>query len=358
MGPAKRTRRESPRASWRAPCQAPASRPTSPKSGRRSRSSSNRVIWSSSWARAISGRCPISWRNKSNLAWLSGLDHAAPDRPLDKLTSFNIGGPADYFVETAEPGPLVSGCWQREIPYLLLGAGTNLLVGDGGVEGLVIRDVNRGFKQDGDRVFGGAGLKMMRLARLAADHDLTGLEFAIGIPGTVGGAVYQNAGCWGSEVKDVLAGAEGDGVHWQPADLGLGYRTSAFREGALRGHLIAGAWFQLRPGDGHASREQMATWTAERKQTQPVATKNCGSVFKNPSGDSAGRLVEAAGLKGAREGAALISTKHANFIENAGGATAADVRKLIERAREAVLKQFGVALETEVELVGREKPRS
>src|SRR5207302_664379 len=267
MGPAKRTRRESPRASWRAPCQAPASRPTSPKSVRRSRSSSNRVIWSSSWARAISGRCPISWRNKSNLAWLSGLDHAAPDRPLDKLTSFNIGGPADYFVETAEPGPLVSGCWQREIPYLLLGAGTNLLVGDGGVEGLVIRDVNRGFKQDGDRVFGGAGLKMMRLARLAADHDLTGLEFAIGIPGTVGGAVYQNAGCWGSEVKDVLAGAEGD---------------------------------------------------------------------------AAGR----------------ISTKHANFIEHAGGATGADVRKLIERAREAVLKQYGVALETEVELVGREKPRS
>jgi UDP-N-acetylmuramate dehydrogenase len=194
---------------------------------------------------------------------------------------------------------------------------------------------------------------MMRLARLAADLDLVGLEFAIGIPGTVGGAVYQDAGCWGTEVREVLVGVEGDSTAWRPHELDLGYRSSAFREGGLRGELITGAWFQLRPGDGAAAKEQMARWTAERLRTQPIKSKSCGSVFKNPPGDSAGRLVEAAGLKGAREGGAVISSKHSNFIENTGGATAADVIRLIERAREAVAERFVVTLEPEVEMIGR-----
>ncbi len=295
----------------------------------------------------------MSWRSSSNLAWLRALSGVAEDHPLARHTSFNIGGPADFFVETADPAPVLRSARERGIPARVMGAGTNLLIGDGGVEGIVLRDVDRRFRREGDRVFAGAGLKMMRLARLAADLDLVGIEFAIGIPGTVGGAVYQDAGCWGTEVREVLVEVEGDGRAWMPDELDLGYRSSAFREGGLRGELITGAWFQLRPGDGAAARKQMARWTAERLRTQPIKSKNCGSVFRNPPGDSAGRLVEAAGLKGAREGGAVISLKHANFIENSGGATAADVRRLIERARAAVADSFGVTLEPEVEMIGR-----
>ena len=295
----------------------------------------------------------MSWRSSGNLTWLRSLPGVAEAHPLARHTSFNIGGPADFFVEMADPAAALRGARERGIPARVIGAGTNLLVGDAGVEGLVLRDVDRRFRREGDRVFGGGGLKMMRLARLSADLDLVGLEFAIGIPGTVGGAVYQDAGCWGTEVREVLVEVVGDGIAWPPGDLDLGYRSSAFREGALHGQLITGAWFQLRPGDGAAAREQMTRWTAERLRTQPIKSKNCGSVFKNPPGDSAGRLVEAAGLNGAREGGAAISPKHSNFIENTGGATAADVRRLIQRAQAAVAERFAVALEPEVEMIGR-----
>ena len=295
----------------------------------------------------------MSWRSAANLAWLRSLPGLEEGRSLARLTSFNIGGAADFLVETSTPGPILRQAAERAIPARVIGAGTNLLISDEGVEGLVVRDVDRRFRREEDRVFGGAGLKMMRLARLAADQDLVGLEFAIGIPGTVGGAVYQDAGCWGSEVRDVLVSVEGDGESWVPDELALGYRTSAFRDGPLRGRLITGAWFQLRPGDGGAAREQMARWTAERLRTQPIKSKSCGSVFRNPPGDSAARLVEASGLKGMREGGAVISGKHSNFIENLGEATAADVRRLIARAQSEVSARFGVMLEPEVEMIGR-----
>jgi len=303
----------------------------------------------------------VNWRNSSNLDWLRGLRGVEVDHPLARHTSFNIGGPADFFVEAGDPGSLArlaDGALEREIPFRVLGAGTNLLISDAGVEGLVAREVDREFRRDGDRVYGAAGLKMMRLARLAADSDLVGLEFAIGIPGTVGGAVYQDAGCWGTEVREVLDEVTGHlpgtgTTNWPPSRLELGYRTSAFRDGGLRGQLVTGAWFRLQPGDGAAGRRQMAQWTAERLRTQPIKSKNCGSVFRNPPGDSAGRLVEAAGLKGAQFGGAVISTKHSNFIENTGAATAADVRWLIEKAIAEVNSQFGVRLEPEVEMMGR-----
>jgi UDP-N-acetylmuramate dehydrogenase len=303
----------------------------------------------------------MSWRTSANLAWLSGLSGVEEGRPLDRHTSFNVGGPAEFFVQTAQPPPLVQACQEREVPLLLLGAGTNLLVADAGVEGLVVRCVNRDWGVEGTRVHAQAGLKMMRLARICADHDLTGFEWAIGVPGTVGGAVYQNAGCWGVELVEVLVEAEGvmpgrGPQTWSPDELGLGYRTSALRDGALEGALVNAATLQLSPGDGAAGRRQMARWTAERNRTQPIRTKNCGSVFKNPPGDSAGRLIEAAGLKGAREGAAQVSEQHANFIVNNGGATAVDVSRLIDRVRCAVHRRSGVMLETEVELVGRWQP--
>jgi len=261
-------------------------------------------------------------------------------------------------VETPRPEVLVAECHRRGVPYLLLGAGTNVLVADSGVEGLVIRCVNREWRVDRNRVFAQAGLKMMRLARICADHDLTGFEWAIGVPGTVGGAVYQNAGSWGTELVEVLTMAEGvcpDGrpVQWSPADLALGYRTSALRGGPLQGALVSGAWLELWPGDGAAARRRMSHWVAERTRTQPIRSKNCGSVFRNPPGDSAGRLVDAAGLKGAREGAAQVSEQHSNFIVNMGGATAVEVDRLVRRIQADVQARFGVSLEPEVERIGR-----
>jgi len=303
----------------------------------------------------------MSWRSASNLAWLRGLQGVKEKEPLASRTSFGIGGPADFFIEPGRAEGIekvIEGSLERGIPYFLLGAGTNLLIADAGIEGLVVRVATREHHIDGTRITAAAGLKMMRLARIAADANLRGFEFAIGVPGSVGGAVYQNAGCWGKEMREVLVEAcgfmPGSGKKkWTPADLRFGYRTSALREGDLKGGLVVEATIQLQRGDGEEAKAQMAKLARERNETQPIKTKNCGSVFKNPPGDSAGRLVQAAGLKGLRQGAAIISELHGNFIVNEGGATAADVAKLIERARAEVKRRFNAELEPEVELVGR-----
>jgi UDP-N-acetylmuramate dehydrogenase len=303
----------------------------------------------------------MSWRSASNVKWLRGLPGVTEKEPLASRTSFGIGGPADFFVEPGRADGIekaIEGSRERGIPYFLLGAGTNLLVADAGVEGLVVRVATREHHIEGTRITAAAGLKMMRLARIAADANLRGFEFAIGVPGSVGGAVYQNAGCWGKEIREVLVEAcgfmPGSGKKkWTPADLRFGYRTSALREGDLKGGFVIEATIQLHRGDGEEAKAQMAKLTRERNDTQPIKTKNCGSVFKNPPGDSAGRLVQAAGLRGLRQGAAVISELHGNFIVNEGGATAADVAKLIERARAEVKRRFNAELEPEVELVGR-----
>lgn len=305
----------------------------------------------------------MSWRKKSNFDWLRGLTGVREDEPLASRTSFGIGGPAEFFVESGRADAIekaITGCVERGIPHLLLGAGTNLLVADAGVEGLVIRVVSREVAIDGMRVRAAAGLKMMRLARSVADANLRGFEFAIGVPGTVGGAVYQNAGCWGKEMNDVLVEVHGfvpgkGPQTWTRKDLHLAYRTSALRSGPLHGAVVIDATVQLERGDGEEAKRMMARLTAERNETQPIKTKNCGSVFKNPAGDSAGRLVQAAGLKGLRQGAAVVSTLHGNFIVNEGGAKAKDVAALIEKVRAEVKRRFNVELETEVEFVGRWK---
>src|SRR3989449_2255499 len=303
----------------------------------------------------------MSWRKGSNFTWLRDLPGVRQGEPLAARTSFGIGGPAEFFAEMANPQSIelaLEGCRLRGIPYFLVGAGTNLLIADAGIEGLVLRVVTRDHVVEGTRVRAAAGLKMMRLARIVADTGLRGFEFAIGVPGTVGGAVYQNAGCWGKELREVLVEAcgymPGSGRKtWSPADLKLGYRSSALRDGALKGALVVEATIQLQRGDGEEAKSLMAKLTRERNETQPIKTKNCGSVFKNPPGDSAGRLVQAAGLKGTREGAAVISELHGNFIVNEGGATALQVARLVERARAEVKRRFNVDLEPEVELVGR-----
>ena len=303
----------------------------------------------------------MSWRSASSLTWLRALPGVQEKEPLASRTSFGIGGPADFFVEpgrTEAIEKVLDGCRQRAIPYFLLGAGTNLLIADAGIEGLVVRVVTREHHVEGTRIRAAAGLKMMRLARIAADADLRGFEFAIGVPGSVGGAVYQNAGCWGKELREVLVEAHGfmpgsGRQTWKPADLKFGYRTSALRDGSIKGAFVVEATIQLQRGDGEEAKTVMAKLTRERNETQPIKTQNCGSVFKNPAGDSAGRLVQAAGLKGMREGKAVISELHGNFIVNEGGATAAEVARLIEKARAEVRRRFNVDLEPEVEPVGR-----
>ena len=305
----------------------------------------------------------MSWRKKSSTDWLRSLPGVTEDEPLATRTSFGIGGPAEFFVESGRVETIekmLTGCLEREIPYTLLGAGTNLLIADRGIEGLVIRVVNRDHRIEGTQVTAGAGLKMMRLARIVADAGLRSFEFAIGVPGTVGGAVYQNAGCWGKEMREVLVEVcgfvPGAGKQkWEPKKLQLGYRTSALREGALKGALVVEATVRLERGDGEEAKRLMAKLTAERNETQPIKTKNCGSVFKNPPGDSAGRLVQAAGLKGLRQGKAVVSTLHGNFIVNEGGATARDVATLVQRIQAEVKRRFNAELEPEVELVGRWK---
>ena len=305
----------------------------------------------------------MSWRTASKVKWLRGLPGVSEDEPLASRTSFGIGGPAEFFVEMGRPQAIeevLDGAAERGIPYLLLGAGTNLLIADTGIEGLVVRVVNRECHIDGRQIRAGAGLKMMRLARIAADAGLVGFEFAIGVPGTVGGAVYQNAGCWGKELREVLVEVEGympgkGRKSWNPVDLHFRYRSSALRDGPLKGGLVVEAKIQLERGDGEAAKALMAKLTKERNETQPIKTKNCGSVFQNPPGDSAGRLVQAAGLKGAREGMAVVSTLHGNFIVNEGGATATDVKRLIERIQTEVRRRFNIELETEVEMMGKFK---
>src|SRR5579864_7963539 len=207
----------------------------------------------------------MRWRTRPNLDWLRALPGVAEGEPLATRTSFGIGGPAEFFVEIARAETIekvLEGCMEREIPHLLLGAGTNLLIADAGVEGLVIRVVNRELTIEGTRVRAGAGLKMMRLARAVADANLRGFEFAIGVPGTVGGAVYQDAGCWGKELREVLVEADGfvpgaGARRWTKSDLELGYRTSALRDGDLKGALVVSATVQLQRGDGEEAKQLM-----------------------------------------------------------------------------------------------------
>ncbi|MFO0746464.1 MAG: UDP-N-acetylmuramate dehydrogenase [Myxococcota bacterium] len=283
--------------------------------------------------------------------------------PLAGYTTYKIGGPARWLVEVSarEALPLVLGQLAAAgVPWLVLGNGSNVLVADRGFDGcaLVLGGELAGLELTRDafgagqhRVRAGAAVSMTRLLRLAKDESLSDLWFLAGIPGTVGGAVRMNAGTRYGELSRVLVAAEvcaADGYRSIPSDrLGLSYRASALPAGAV----VTGA--ELRVGDAdEAMRAKLDEVLAYRKSTQPLHLPSCGSVFANPPGDAAGRLIEAAGLKGATLGGAEVSSQHANRIVNRGGATAADVHGLILRCRREVAERFGVSLHPEVQLVG------
>jgi len=293
------------------------------------------------------------------IAWLANLGAVRRDHPLAPHTTYRIGGPADWYLE-AQSGfeILAAGCRQRGIPLTLLGNGSNLLIADEGVEGLVVRPVDTSIEVRGDVIAAAAAARMVKVAQAAEKAGLTGMEWALGIPGTVGGSVHNNAGCFGSDIASTVVKAhgvtsEGEKTTWTREQCAFAYRTSALHEGSLAGGLVTAGEFQLRHGDPAAIRSQMEEVQRARKATQPVTGRSTGSVFKNPPGDFAGRLIEEAGLKGRRIGGAMVSNEHANFIVNAGGATATDVAALVWLVQVAIEDRFGIRLEPEIEVLGR-----
>ncbi|MFL6238408.1 MAG: UDP-N-acetylmuramate dehydrogenase [Actinomycetes bacterium] len=284
------------------------------------------------------------------------------DRPLGPLTTFGIGGPTAVFVEPSDVAQLVAmlralgDSAPDDVPVLVLGRGSNLLVSDAGFPGIVVR-LGKGFAgvhRDGDQVTAGAAMTMPQLAAWSAKQGLAGLEFAAAIPASVGGSVRMNAGAHGGEVGDHLVSAEvmlapdGESQTLARAALGLAYRHS---ELPARSLVVAAKW-QLSPDEPATIKSRLDRHREYRRATQPLRARSCGSTFTNPEGDSAGRIVEAAGLKGLRIGGARVSEKHANFIVVDSGTRATDVLAVIVEVRRAVLAAGGPRLEPEVRVVG------
>ena len=293
------------------------------------------------------------------ILWAEAGSRVRAAFPLAAMTTFRIGGPAALFLDAQTDADLAAAgaaLAATGLPWLVLGKGSNLLVADAGFPGLVIR-LGKGFRwtsRDGDRLHAGGAMPLPALSGVALSHALTGLEFGIAIPASVGGAVRMNAGAHGRSMSDVVQLVDlfslDAGVRSVVAasEAGFAYRTSHFP----RGTLVVGATVALASGDPASIRERMNGARAWRKATQPLAEPNCGSVFKNPPGEHAARLVEASGSKGLAVGGAMVSRKHANFIVAGPGSTAADVIGLIAEVRRRVSERFGVELETEVKLVG------
>jgi UDP-N-acetylmuramate dehydrogenase len=272
-------------------------------------------------------------------------------------TSLRIGGPADYFVRVTGERDLIGAirvAREHELPVFVLGGGTNVLVADAGIRGVVLQNSWREASIDGTVVTAASGTELAHVAATAARAGVEGLEWMATVPGSVGGAVHGNAGAFGTETADVLVDAELmdlNGDKWTlPVDeLGYAYRTSALQGTPI---VCVRARFRGIAGDRATAVQRIKQMANERMRKQPLAQPNTGSIFRNPPGDHAGRLIEAAGLKGRTIGGATVSEKHANFIVNTGDASAADVRALMAVCQQEVAKQFGVNLVPEVELVG------
>jgi UDP-N-acetylmuramate dehydrogenase len=278
---------------------------------------------------------------------------------LARHTSYRIGGPADLLAvpdTPAEVAAVVRACRETGVPLTVLGAGSNLLIGDGGMPGVVLK-LGPGFRAlewTASGVHAGASVLLGRLARTAVARGLGGLVEAEGIPGTVGGAVVMNAGAYGWEIGDVVRRVDGvdqrgDIVTIDRDALAFRYRRTTLPPD----FVVTGATLDLRPGDPTVLAAELAAVRDQRVASQPHGASNAGSIFKNPGDDHAGRLIEAVGLKGRRVGRARVSERHANFIVNEGGATATDVQALIAEAQRGVWERSGVWLEPEIRLVGR-----
>ena len=283
-----------------------------------------------------------------------------PQAPMAEATTFRIGGPADLLIDL--PGAeaaaqVIAACHKEAIPMLFIGNGSNLLVGDKGIRGAVLRLADDGADPvllDDTRLFTPGGMQLKRLCIFAREQSLTGLEFAFGIPGTVGGGLYMNAGAYGGEMVDVVESAQcvtpaGEIVTLTAAELELGYRHSSLME---KNYIVTGVTLKLTPGDKTEIAEKMKDLMGRRREKQPLEYPSAGSFFKRPTGYFAGALVEQTGLKGFRVGDAQVSEKHAGFVVNRGHATAAEMVELCHRVQEKVYEAHGVKLEPEVRFIG------
>ena len=277
------------------------------------------------------------------------------DEPLAPHTSLGIGGPADLFVWPRDLDDLQTVmALAQGVPLLIMGRGTNLLISDRGFQGVVLGlgPGFRGLNVHDDVVSAEAGLGLQALLHFCAERGLGGIEFVAGIPGTVGGAIKTNAGTATQAIGDRVQGVEvvdrgGQLRPLNPPDLGFRYRGSSLPDGGV----VYRVEFKLQESDPQRIRDRIEELMAHRRRTQPLSAPNAGCIFKNPPGDSAGRLIEECGCKGLRVGGAVVSEKHANFILNLGGARFDDVVRLIDMVRERVYRSTGVALELEVEVI-------
>ena len=290
---------------------------------------------------------------------LLGKDRVLVDEPMKRHTTFRIGGPADFFLLPStvdEVRGILEICREEELPYFILGNGSNLLVSDKGYRGVIIQ-LYRNFSNisvEGNEICASSGALLSQIAAAARNASLTGFEFAVGIPGTLGGAVFMNAGAYGGELKDVLKEAvvmteQGEILTLPVEKLDMGYRTSRIKKA---GYLVLEARLVLEQGDMDKIRDITKDLTEKRVSKQPLEYPSAGSTFKRPEGYFAGKLIMDAGLRGYQVGDAQVSEKHCGFVINKGNATAADVLTLIENVREKVQEQFGVTLEPEVKFLG------
>ena len=278
---------------------------------------------------------------------------------MSRHTSFRIGGPADYFVEPAsvdELAGVLSLARQEKVPFFIVGNGSNLLVSDEGFRGMIVHTGGslRSISVEGDVIYAQAGALLGAVAGAALEAELTGMEFAAGIPGTLGGAVCMNAGAYGGEMKDILLDAEvltqdGERLVIPVEELDLSYRHSIIFE---KNYIVLAAHIRLSRGDKTQIRNRMNELAGARKEKQPLEYPSAGSTFKRPEGYFAGKLIQDAGFKGYTVGGAQVSEKHSGFVINRGGATAEEVRFLIRQVRSKVKQQFGVELEPEVRMLG------
>ena len=292
------------------------------------------------------------------LQQIVGEENIRKNEPMSAHTTFRVGGPADIMVwpKGEALAEVIRICKEQEVPYYIVGNGSNLLVGDGGIRGLVIA-IGKGqddISVDGEYVVAGAGALLSKTANVAAEHGLGGMEFAAGIPGTIGGAVVMNAGAYGGEMKDIIervtvVDKSGNEKELTLEELELGYRTSCIPK---NGYVVEKAVLRLAAADKAAIKARMDELKEMRVSKQPLEYPSAGSTFKRPEGYFAGKLIMDAGLRGYQVGGAQVSEKHCGFVINRGGATAADICKLMADVNAEVEKQFGVTLKPEVKRIG------
>lgn len=280
------------------------------------------------------------------------------NEPLARHVSFRIGGPADILVLPATLASLdaaVAWLYGEGLPFIVLGRGSNVLIADRGIRGVVLKTGRgqEGVAYDGPRVHAECGVSLPHLSRRTAERGLAGLEFAAGIPGSVGGAVVMNAGAHGCAIADVLVSARvrtPRGLAARTgAELGLRYRHSLLQDAP---GVVLDCELMLRPAPAEETVARLEAWLRTRAESQPLGPPSSGCVFRNPDGDYAGRLIDAAGVKGLRVGGAVVSDRHANYILNTGGATARDVLALIAQVRSRVRESAGTDLATEIKMLG------